>query len=119
MARQLPTRTLIYITGGMYKGYVRRVDIYTARRVRFYPIEDSQRSHLEDAAPTLTTAPRHIMRLAGGHPRAPPYPELTEHYPMRQAVIDLVTAYANKTDNFEITVQTLMDDILNQWAAQE
>jgi hypothetical protein len=39
---------------------------------------------------------------------------------MRQAVINLIMAYAtNMTDDFETPVQTLMADVLIQWANQD
>jgi hypothetical protein len=62
MTLHLPCGTLVYITGGLYTGYVGWVDTYTARRVQLYPIEDSQHSRLDDAEPILT-APGKIIRL--------------------------------------------------------
>jgi hypothetical protein len=118
MVRQLPSGTLILITGGQYTGYIGRIDYYTSRRVRFYLVEDALHRPVQAPAATLTSF-GHITRLDEGHPRAAHFPELHTSFLMRQAVIQLVTAFAIETDDFESTVQSLMDDILTQWAYQE
>jgi hypothetical protein len=111
--------TLVYVCNGIYRGYVGRIDRYTASMVWLRFLEDHHRQPVDDAQGLI--ARHNFHRLLARHSRADPYPELRRRapasrrrggaHPLRRAVVDLVVAHASESADFDAEINAVLADL--------